>query len=237
MSRPETPSFTRARALRSGAGLILAGGLTGLVVGCGRKEESAEGFETAARNTDSEGGPYGRVVGTFDPAVADAFGPGDVGIANYALTLEYIEEDFYDAAVSSGFLEGEEQALFEGIGKNEHAHVLAIKTFLDGVGAEAAVRPETTFDLKNRGSVLEMAADLEDLGAAAYLGQATKIKRPDALRLALSIHTVEGAHAAALAGLTGRSITPDGSIAAPANATEVLEAIKPLLKDDKKGSA
>ena len=79
-----------------------------------------------------------------------------------------------------------------------------------------------------------MAADLEDLGAAAYLGQATKIKRPDVLRLALSIHTVEGAHAAALAGLVGRSITPDGSIAAPADATEVLDAIKPLLKTDKK---
>ena len=80
-----------------------------------------------------------------------------------------------------------------------------------------------------------MAADLEDLGAAAYLGQATKIKRPDVLRLALSIHTVEGAHAAALAGLADRSITPDGSIAAPADGTEVLEAIKPLLKTRQEG--
>ncbi|MEA2346737.1 MAG: hypothetical protein QOG62_524 [Thermoleophilaceae bacterium] len=232
MSQPTDKLISRATALKAGAGLVFAGGLSAVAAGCGNEEESAKGFDTASRNSDSEGTQYGRVVATFDPAVEDAFGAGDVGIANYALTLEYIEADFYDAAIASGLLKGDDLKLFQDIGKTEHAHVDAIKSFLSGVGATAAPRPETSFDLRSRRQVLQTAADLEDLGAAAYLGQATRIERPDVLRLALSIHTVEGAHAAALAGLIDRSIVPDGSIAAPADGKEVMDAIQPLLKKD-----
>ena len=50
------------------------------------------------------------------------------------------------------------------------------------------------------------------------------------LEAALAIHTVEGAHAAALNELVGRTITPDGSIAAPESAAQVLAVLRPYLR-------
>ena len=46
--------------------------------------------------------------------------------------------------------------------------------------------------------MLETAAAVENLGAAAYLGQARRIQTKEILAAALSIHTVEARHAAAL---------------------------------------
>ena len=61
--------------------------------------------------------------------------------------------------------------------------------------------------------MLELAGTVENLGAAAYLGQAANIKSPAVLAAALSIHSVEGRHASALNTLLGESITPDGAFA------------------------
>jgi rubrerythrin len=76
-------------------------------------------------------------------------------------------------------------------------------------------------------SVLKLAATVENLGAAAYLGQAGTIQSPEVLASALAIHAVEGRHAAALNTLLGQSITPDGAFAKPATSTTVLAAVNP----------
>jgi len=70
---------------------------------------------------------------------------------------------------------------------------------------------------------------VENLGAAAYLGQAGRIKSKEILAAALSIHTVEGRHAAALNQVVGRTIVPDGAFARPASMDEVLSKMKPFL--------
>lgn len=70
---------------------------------------------------------------------------------------------------------------------------------------------------------------MENLGAAAYLGQAGRIKSKEILAAALSIHTVEGRHAAALNQVVGRTIVPDGAFARPASMDEVLSKMKPFL--------
>ena len=77
--------------------------------------------------------------------------------------------------------------------------------------------------------VLETAATVENLGAAAYLGQAGRIESKDILAAALSIHCVEARHAAALNRLVGKSIVPDGAFAKPASMDEVLPKVKPFL--------
>ena len=77
--------------------------------------------------------------------------------------------------------------------------------------------------------VLETAAAVENLGAAAYLGQAGRIKSKDILAVALSIHSVEGRHAAALNSAVGKTIVPDGAFAKPVSMAEVLPKVKPFL--------
>jgi rubrerythrin len=77
--------------------------------------------------------------------------------------------------------------------------------------------------------VLETAAAVENLGAAAYLGQAGRIRSKDLLAAALSIHSVEARHAAALNQVVGKTIVPDGAFAKPASMAEVLPLVKPFL--------
>jgi hypothetical protein len=77
--------------------------------------------------------------------------------------------------------------------------------------------------------VLDLAATVENLGAAAYLGQAGNIEDPTILAAALSIHSVEGRHAALLNILTGKQPTPDGAFAQPADMQTVLDEVQPFL--------
>ena len=77
--------------------------------------------------------------------------------------------------------------------------------------------------------ILQTAAAVENLGAAAYLGQAGNIMSPEVLAAALSIHSVEGRHAATLNTVLGMSVTPDGAFAKPATMDEVLAKVKPFI--------
>lgn len=163
-----------------------------------------------------------------DPGVAD-FGKGDVGILNYALTLEYLEAAFYADVVRSGLFKGSDLATIRKFGKTEDEHVEALKGFVRNAGAKPAPKPKTEFPLNNAKAVLELAGTVENLGAAAYLGQAPYIKSRSVLAAALSIHSVEGRHAAALNTLLGTTITPDGPFAKPADASTVLKAVEPFI--------
>ncbi len=157
------------------------------------------------------------------------FGEGDLGIVNYALTLEYLEAAFYAQVAKSGLFKGQDLALIEEIKSNEDEHVVALTATARELGGKPAPVPKTMFDTTDAAQVLQTAAEVENLGAAAYLGQAGAIKSPQVLAAALSIHTVEGRHAAALNTLTDQTITPDGAFAKPADAATVLEGVQPFI--------
>ena len=159
----------------------------------------------------------------------EQFGEGDLGILNYALTLEYLEADFYKKAADSGILKGDALALGRQFGRHEQEHVDALKATVEQMGGTPAKKPKTDFPLESQDAILELAATVENLGSAAYLGQAGRIKDKKVLAAALSIHTVEGRHAAALNSVIGKSITPDGSFALPANADKVLKEVQPFI--------
>jgi len=197
--------------------LAVTGGSTALaafLAACGSDSDS-----TTSTMTSSSVGKTG----------TEQFGEGDVGILNYALTLEYLETAFYEDVVKSGLFKGSDLETIRKFGSEEAEHVQALTGFVKQMGGKPAPKPKTEFPLKNAKSVLELAATVENLGAAAYLGQAPNIKGASTLAAALSIHSVEGRHAAALNTLLGKSIVPDGAFAKAAGAEEVLKSVEPFI--------
>jgi rubrerythrin len=205
--------------------MALTGGSAALgafLAACGSDGDST-GATTAMNSTTSEEKMGGGGSET------EQFGKGDIGILNYALTLEYLETAFYEDVAKSGLFKGAELATIKKFSSEEAQHVAALSATVKKLGAKPAPMPKTEFPLKSAKSVLELAATVENLGAAAYLGQAGNIESPEVLAAALSIHSVEGRHAAALNTLLGMPITPDGAFAVPADAKTVLESVEPFI--------
>ena len=154
---------------------------------------------------------------------------GDLSILNYALTLEYLETEFYGKVVASGLFKGKVGALIKDFGRQEATHVEALKGAVEKLGGTPAAKPVGKFPISSAGQVAQLAYTVENLGAAAYLGQAASIQNPEVLASALAIHTVEARHAATLGTLVKKSVTPQGAFATPADMPTVLAAVKPFL--------
>jgi rubrerythrin len=166
---------------------------------------------------------------TSSTSSATASHAGDLAILNYALTLEYLETGFYEKVVASGFFSGKVGALIKSFGGEEKTHVEALKGAVEKLGGTPAANPNGKFPITSATQVAELAYTVENLGAAAYLGQAGNIQSPEILATALAIHTVEARHAATLGTLVKKSLTPDGAFAKPADMATVLAAVKPFL--------
>jgi rubrerythrin len=158
----------------------------------------------------------------------NAFGPGDIGILNYALTLEYLEAAFYNEATANGFATGQTKIVLKRTTEDENIHVAALKNAL---GSKAVKEP--TFDFgtttSNTAEFLATAYALENTGVHAYLGQGFNIQNPAYLKAALTIVTVEARHAGAfglLALNSAHAVSPDGAFDDPWKAKKVLNAVR-----------
>ena len=219
----ERDPSSRKRFLRMVGGAAAAGSLATVIAACGAEEEAAPASRAAS------------------PPPTAQFGRGDLGILNYALTLEFLEAEFYEEVVASGVVRDRKVArLAKRIGENENEHVEAITATVKKLGGTPAKKPKTNFQPVIEGgpkNILTTAAMVENLGAAAYLGQAGNIESEEVLAAALSIHTVEAEHAAALNELAGNRFRkgalegslPDGAFAKPMSAQQVLAQVKPFL--------
>jgi rubrerythrin len=207
----------RKRFLRMMGGAGAASAFAIFVAACGNDDKSSSGSSSAGGSTTTSS------TGSMK---------GDLEIVQYALTLEHLETDFYNAVIDSGVVK--DKALGEiakMIRDNEQQHVDALTATVKKLGGKP-MRPKTNFDSVLQGGekmVLETAATVENLGASAYLGQAGRIQSKEVLAAALSIHTVEARHAAALNTVVGKTIVPDGAFAKPASMAQVLPKVKPFL--------
>jgi hypothetical protein len=158
-----------------------------------------------------------------------SFGKGDVGILNYALTLEYLEAAFYNGATAANLsLSSQASSFLKVVTKDENAHVKFLKNAL---GPKAAKEPKFNFKGANTNAEMFMktAQVLENTGVHAYSGQALNIKKPAYVAAALSILTIEARHASVIGLLndpSGEAIAPNGPFDTPLTAAKVLTAVK-----------
>jgi rubrerythrin len=184
----------------------------------------------------------GALLGALTPAGAMAagkgrppakFGKGDVGILNFALTLEYLEAAFYNEATTNQkkktFIKDRQtQAFLKTVTADENAHVAYLKKAL---GSKAIAAPKVDFGgtTSSESTFVKTAFALENTGVHAYSGQALNITTPSTVAAALSIVTIEARHASVIGLImkaSAKEITPDGAFDTPFTAAEVLKAVE-----------
>jgi rubrerythrin len=149
----------------------------------------------------------------------------DIAILNFALTLEYLESEFYKEALAKvPFADGVVRDVTKVVSAHENAHVKFLKKAL---GSKAVKKP--TFDFKDttstQGKFLATAVTLEDTGVRAYSGQGTRIKSPAYVKAALSILVIEARHASRFRALNNNKFAPNPFGPADSMA-EILHKVK-----------
>jgi hypothetical protein len=148
----------------------------------------------------------------FQKAYSSPQAPTDLifDTLNFALTLEYLEANFYIKAVASGIVpSGNALNALTVIRDHENAHVNFLKTAISAAGGTPVSFTADKFDFTAKGTfpgvfsdygtLLAVAQTFEDTGVRAYKGQAPNLmSNNDYLTAALQIHSVEARHAAHL---------------------------------------
>lgn len=168
-----------------------------------------------------------------------AFGGGSklpkqiTDVLNFALTLEYLEDEFYRTGMQkNGLIPADTRDVFGQISKHETAHVALLKSVL---GGDAVGKPNFDFTaggtfadvFTNYQTFLALSQAFEDTGVRAYKGQAGNLKsNAKVLTTALQIHSVEARHAAEVRRIRGEKawITNDSRGTLPAAADPVYFA-------------
>ncbi|WP_123536892.1 ferritin-like domain-containing protein [Halosimplex salinum] len=230
---PEEGSSSRrgflARSALAGGALLALGGGTGAAL-------AQEGDD------DDDGMTADEMTAAFD----DVDGT-DIDVLNYALTLEHLEDAFYQEGMDmfdeSDFVDAESlssyseeyrrevYAYVQSIGEHEAAHVDVLTQAVELLGGEPEQAATYDFGVESVDDFLALGAVLENTGVAAYAGAAPFVESPDLLGAALSIHSVEARHAAVLNEVTGEPPAPDAFDAAASQA-DVLEAVGPFIASD-----
>lgn len=184
-----------------------------------------------ARATLTAGALVG--AGAISPFVSGALAQGDdgdVGILNYALTLEHLEAAFYRQAAQAPGLSEEVAELVTRFGGHEQEHVEALRSTIKELGGTPVGAPGVDFGaLGNEAAVLKLANAFEDTGVSAYNGAAPMIKSKAVLRAAGAIVQVEARHAALIRLQRDKPPAPL-TFDKPSSKKAVLAAVAPYLR-------
>lgn len=158
----------------------------------------------------------------------------DLEVLNYALTLEYLEAEFYKQGNAKNLLKGTEAEYVQRIGADEAAHVDALTATIKQLNGTPVAAPKVDFKdaFDSKEKYLTTAHVFENLGVSAYLGAAGFIKNKDILQAAAGIFGVEARHAAVIGNLLGLKAEGGvymGAQETPKTKTEVLAAAGPFL--------
>ena len=175
----------------------------------------------------------GAVYGTFmvGPFVRKALAMsegGDVGILNFALTLEYLESSFYDEAKTRAKASGELKSLIGLLADDEKQHVEALTATIKKLGGKPVAEPKFDFTYSDTAGFLKLAQTFEDTGVSAYNGAGPAIKSKEVLGAAGSIVQVEARHAAAIRLQNKEEPAPD-AFDPSLDEAQVLKAVEPFI--------
>ena len=179
----------------------------------GSRRDNLTQFSQIGKNFALASVPLGLSALAFAPQKsygATAAADTPTSALQLALTLEYLEDEFYQTALDTiGLIPaGRDQLVFAKISQHEASHVAFLKA---GLGPNVIAKP--TFDFTVGGAFdpfgdyptfLALAQAFEDTGVRAYKGQAGNlISTPDLLTAALQIHSVEARHASEVRRIRG----------------------------------
>ncbi len=205
--------ISRRRLMALGGGSTAA---AAFLAACGSDDDT-----TATVATEASGGKAGA-------GETAQFGKGDVGILNYALTLEYLETAFYEEARKRAGARGELKGLIDLIAGDEKRHVEALKATVKQLGGRPVAEPRFDFPYSGTAGFLELARTFEDTGVSACNGAGPLIESKEVLGAAGSIVQVEARHAAAIRLQSAEEPSPEASDPALDEA-QVLKAVEPFI--------
>jgi rubrerythrin len=150
----------------------------------------------------------------------------DREVLEFALKLEQLQTAFYRQALRRGKLTDQTRQFAEVVGREEQEHLHYLERAL---GRAADPAPAFTFGdaTSNDAKFIAAAVTIEDIGLAAYNGQAENMSR-DTLHSVGRVISVEARHAAWARCLAGKLPAPVPADA-PITASAALRAIKPYL--------
>ncbi len=185
--------------------------------------------EAILKGALAAGAVYGLgMVAPFVRRALAASAGGDVGILNFALTLEYLEASFYDEARTRAGASGELKSLIGLLADDEQQHVEALKATIVKLGGKPVAEPKFNFAYGNTADFLKLAQTFEDTGVSAYNGAGPAIKSKEVLGAAGSIVQVEARHAAAIRLQSKEEPSPEAFDPALDEA-QVLKAVEPFI--------
>lgn len=174
-------------------------------------------------------GPFvGRALAQSSGSLPGTDSDGD--ILRLALTLEFLEADFYRQSRALK-LRPEVRALAELIGSHESEHVQALLAIVQKQGGRTRDESGLTFhfDMRDEQQFLKLAVTLEDNGVSAYNGAAPLLHSPDLLDIAGTIVQVEGRHASAVRFAAGDPPAPM-TFDRPVTLSQATTAAVPFIK-------
>ena len=129
-------------------------------------------------------------------AVADI--DDDLELAEYLLTVEYVQSGLYRDALKAVDLSEDVARLTGELRDQEVEHVDALRATIEEAGGEPPERVPLDFGtgLRSEASFLKLANTLEDVAVSAFNGAAPLLESRELLAVFASIAQVEGRHSA-----------------------------------------
>jgi rubrerythrin len=206
----------------------------------GSRRDAFKQFKNFGKNAAVASIPFGLAATSSKTKAATSamasamFQASPTDVLNFALTLEYLEKEYYNIAIDTdGLIPDETKDIFAQISAHEDSHV---EFLLAALGDDAIAKP--TFDFTggpgglaldpftNYQTFLALSQGFEDTGVRAYKGQAGAISVDKTLlEYALQIHSIEARHASMVRRLRGEKGWVTGGDAASNGLPGAFDAI------------